>query len=42
MVLLAAGVALAEEPMEAVTEITLPADVRGEEVADLTSPPLTV
>jgi nitrite reductase (NO-forming) len=37
---LAAGCAMAEEPIESVAEIILPPDVRGEEVAVLTSPPL--
>lgn len=37
---LAAGCAMAEEPIESVAEIILPPDVRGEEVATLTSPPM--
>ena len=39
LALLAAGSAMAEEPVEATEEIQMPADVRGEEVAVLTDPP---
>lgn len=38
--ILAAGTVMGEEPVELKGEITLPPDVRGEEVAQLTTPPL--
>ncbi len=38
--MLAVGTALAEDAVEATGEVKLPPDVRGEEVAELTSPPL--
>lgn len=39
MAALAGGVARAEEPVQLQGEIKIPADVKGEEVAELTSPP---